>query len=133
MMHTSNTGTDPARVLVFSQRGWNSRFYMPLTYEFEDTIARIDDADILAPPFRWRSRATRFMYKGSNWFRNSAGLWIDPGFSSIEIDRDYDLFFCLLSFAYETPTFRKLKNLRKRCKKAVCMFVELWSSHAERF
>ena len=43
------------------------------------------------------------------------------------------MFFCLLNFAYEIPSFRRLEKLRSRSKHAVCMFVEVWSSHAEQY
>jgi hypothetical protein len=106
---------------------------MPLTFEFEDVIARVDDADILAPPWRWNSSTSRALYRATNYLRSRAGLRTDPGIASVEINQDYEIFFCMLSFAFETPALKKLKNLRKRCRKAVCMFTELWTSHADSY
>jgi hypothetical protein len=121
------------RVLILSQRAWNRWFHMPLSYEFEDTIAEVDSADILAPPFRYSSRLGQIAYKAGNWMRGSRGRLLDPGIPAVRVERDYDLFFAILSHAYETPMFLQLKDLRRRCRKAVCMFVELWTSHCDQY
>jgi hypothetical protein len=122
-----------ARTLILSQRAWNKLFYIPLVYEFEDLIASVDSAHILAPPFLHTGRMDAMLYRGSNFLRARYGRITDPGIPSIELERDYDLFFCLLNFAYEVPSFRRLEKLRSRAKHAVCMFVEVWSSHAEQY
>ena len=122
-----------ARVLILSQRAWNRIFYIPSIYEFEDVVASIDSAHILAPPFARVARVPLMMYRGSNFLRAKYGLVTDPGIPEIELERDYDLFFCCLNFPYEIPAFKRIKQLRKRCKRAVCVFQEIWSSQAERF
>jgi hypothetical protein len=125
------TNRSDARVLLLSQRRWNRQFYMPLTYEFEDVIDSVDRVDILTPDFQWNSRLSKFFYKGTNYVRSHLSLRHAPAISSLEIERDYDLFFCFLNFAYEVPEFKQLKNLRRRCKRAACIFTELWTSHVE--
>ena len=122
-----------ARTLILSQRAWNKLFYIPLVYEFEDLIASVDSAHIVAPPFLHTGRMDAMLYRGSNFLRARYGRMTDPGIPTIELERDYDLFFCLLNFAYEVPSFRRLEKLRSRAKHAVCMFVEVWSSHAEQY
>jgi hypothetical protein len=122
-----------ARVLILSQRAWNRQFYIPLVYEFEDLIASVDTAHIVSPPFLHNGRLDAMRYRGSNFLRARYGRLTDPGIASVELERDYDLFFCLLNFAYEIPSFRRLEKLRSRSKHAVCMFVEVWSSHAEQY
>jgi hypothetical protein len=122
-----------ARVLILSQRAWNQLFYMPLNYEFEDLITSVDAAHILAPPFLPFSPLAQIIFRGRKSLRARYGLLIDPGIPAIELERDYDLFFCLLNFAYETPSLRCLEGLRRRCKRAVCMFTEIWTSHVSRF
>jgi hypothetical protein len=106
---------------------------MPLAYEFEDVIDSADRADILTPDFLWHSRIPTYIYKGTNYLRSRLSWQQSPGIPSIEIERDYDLFFCILNFAYELPSFKKLKNLRRRCKRAACGFVELWTSHVQQY
>jgi hypothetical protein len=124
---------DNARVLILSQRAWNREFYMPLVYEFEDVIASVDAVDILAPPFLYGEGPRALAYRASNALRAKYGFTTDPGLPTVSLDRDYDLFFCFLNFAYEVPALRRLEQLRQRCKRAVCMFVEVWSSHVDRY
>ena len=68
-----------ARVLILSQRAWNRQFYIPLVYEFEDLIASVDTAHIVAPPFLHNGRLDAMRYRGSNFLRARYGRLTDPG------------------------------------------------------
>jgi hypothetical protein len=125
---------DDSRTLVLSQRYWNRQFYMPLIYEFEDVIAAVDRADLLTPDLPWlNSRIGHLVYDGANYARSRLSLGPSPGIPGIKIERDYELFFCILTFGYETAYLKQLEHLRRRCKRCVCMFVELWTSQMRQF
>src|SRR6478609_4700258 len=113
-----------SRTLILSQRKWNRQFYMPLIYEFEDVICAADHVDLLTPEATWQnSRFRRVIYDGTNYARWRLSVPPSPEIPKIAIDRDYDLFFCILNFGYETVWFKQLEQLRRRCKRCACMFV----------
>jgi len=121
-----------ARILVLSQRRYNQQFYMPPTYEFEDVISEIDGVDLLAPAFKCGSRLSKLWYRGSNYAKSRLALCPDPGIEDVEIEREYDLFFCVFNLGYEVPALKRLKRLRRRCKRMACMFMEMFTSQVHR-
>jgi hypothetical protein len=121
-----------ARVLLFSQRAFNSQYYVPWIYEFEDVAAEIDAVDLLTPTAPPRSRLGKLGHMIENRGRIALGLYPDSGLPEVTIDRDYELFFAFLVFATDAAMLKQLKGLRERCRRAVCVLMEAWSSNIER-
>lgn len=185
-LQLSSPGSEAARsrvrILVVSQRQVPQKDWVAnaVPFEFEDWIAALDQAQVIAPrPRRSRLRDLRaiWMALGSasnrvsptadtpfdglldspqvershrqslknrfknyfkNYFKNllktllwatPLSHWIAPQFEPIAADdlaEEYDLLYCIFSEPWEVFSLRSLPDWRKRCKFAVCHFVELW-------
>jgi hypothetical protein len=115
------------RILILSQRGYNSKVWMTMPYEFEDVISAIDDAEIISPTLRAQSRVAGFVRRQYDEARSSLGLYREANIDSIRLDRDYEMFFCVIAFPGQLPLLKKMRNLRQRCRRAVCFLTEFWS------
>jgi len=103
--------------------------YNSCLYEFEDVIAAVDDADILAPPqydamgkFRKRVIENTTRYIGESPLTK-----LNPYGSDVELAYDYDIYFVTLDFPWNIASINLLKNWRRRCRLAVCYIIEIWS------
>ena len=129
---SERTPTRQSRILLFSQRGFRREFYMCGNYEFEDVIAEIDDVSLVtteAPD----SSLRRWRLWAENSARSAVGRHPNSGIPTVNIEGDYDFFFCILEFGYDAAMLEKLTNFRRRCRKAACFVIELWTSEVERY
>lgn len=118
---------DPAgaRVLVFSLRntGRKDPFRCP-HYEFEDTIAEIDNVDIIAPasdPTSPRNQlAERLAFR--------APILLKAGIEKPPIANHYDLFFSICGFAKDLLMVDAASHLWEACSIKVCLIDELWAN-----
>jgi hypothetical protein len=102
---------DPAaRTLIYSLRHFKRGLARCCSFEFEDTIARMDGADIIAT-----GPADR-----------TPGLVHKLASNTVAPDRDYDLFFFLCQSPPDLPDLAALRGWRRRCRVAVCWIEELW-------
>jgi Glycosyl transferases group 1 len=130
-MPTGTVGND-ARVLVYSQRRSNRLIWQTTTYELEDLILSIDRARLLspAPSEHALSNAVDHLHgylTGRPWVGSV------PYVQPTTVERDYELFFSVFQFPYQLPLLRHLHHWRKRCRKAVCLILELWRPGIERY
>jgi Glycosyl transferases group 1 len=124
-------GAEP-RVLVYSQRRSNALIWQTSTYEFEDLILDMDRAQLLSPALRERGLGNAVdRLRG----RLTGRRWIDsvPHVEPADVERDYDLFFAIFQFPYQLPLLQHLHHWRRRCRKAVCLVLELWRPGIERY
>jgi hypothetical protein len=117
------TQPDKARVLIFSFRNifGNAHFRCP-QFEFEDTICKIDSAELFAPkvdPANWRfSFATQLAYH--------APITLNPGIPELPQKGPYDILFTICAFPQDLLAFSGVSDFRNICKTSVCLVDELW-------
>lgn len=111
------------RVLIFSERNAfpKALFRCPL-YEFENTIAEIDSADILAPHANPNDSRFRLVKR----LAYHSSLPIPPVKKHTTVAEKYDLFLAVCGWPTDLVMLRALRNWRERCKTAVCLIDELW-------
>jgi hypothetical protein len=117
---------DKPRVLMFSLRNiFGKALFRCPHFEFEDIIAEIDSAELLAPaidPYCARSTfAMRLAYH--------APLILNPGIRATPARTDYDLFFTVcggLASPYDLLMLNAVSEARERCRTSVCLVDELW-------
>lgn len=124
------TCTEDSRVLIWSLRNVQNFAYNACLYEFEDVIDSTDDVDIIAPPAYGRlSRLINKVVVMATPKINSLSLSaINPYGSSIDLWYEYEIYFVILDFPWDTASINLLKNWRRRCRFAVCYIIETWST-----
>jgi hypothetical protein len=111
------------RVLIFSLRNiiGTALFRCP-HFEFEDTICKIDSAELFAPkvdPSSWRFRfATQLAYH--------APITLNPGIRARPDRGPYDILFTICGFPQDLLMFSGAGNFRDVCRTSVCLLDELW-------
>ncbi len=125
--------SEPARILLFSQRGLSPLISRCFSYELEDTIAAVDDVELIAPGYRVSlgDLVYRAVNKAGRRTRLLRG--VNPAVTPLRIDRPYQLFFAVFQFANDLPTLNALKGWRDRCAQAICLIEELWTQDLGRF
>lgn len=112
-----------ARVLIFSQR--NLAMVQPFRcahFEFEDVIAEVDAADILAPRLNPGTRR----YRAARQLAYHSPVALNPGIREVDIRKGYDLFLAICGDPIDLLWINSLGPWRENCKKAVCLIDELW-------
>lgn len=132
--HLAGTYYEPtthrdARILLLSERNTFVHMWEAPQMEFEDVIMAVDRVDLLAPVERKRGMIER----AAVGIKNRVAPLKDWAIDVVEIDRDYDLFFATFHFPPNISYIRKLRGLRRRCKKMVCFLVEMWSPQVDKF
>ncbi len=125
--------TEPARILLFSQRGRSPVISRCFSYEMEDTVAAVDRVDLVAPGYRVAlgDLVYRAVNKAGRRTRLLRG--VNPAVTPLRIDQSYDLFLAVFQFATDLPTLNALKGWRGRCAQAICLIEEMWSRDLGRF
>jgi hypothetical protein len=125
--------SEPARVLLFSQRSRAPVISRCFSYEMEDTIAAVDAVDLIAPGYR--SALGDLVYRAVNKAGRGTSLLrgLNPAVRPTPIRRAYPLFFAVFQFATDLPTLNALKGWRERSEQAVCLVEELWAQDLGRF
>ncbi len=121
----------PLDLLIFSQRNLNDNVSRCSGFEFEDVIADIETADIIAPR---RTKERGFPYEPKRWLskRTSLFRYWPSKVQKMRLERDYDIFFCGVQKPQELLSLDALPNWRKRCGVAVCVLEEVWNKDLER-
>ena len=112
------------RVLIFSQRNIFKKralFRCP-HYEFEDTICKIDAAEILAP------EADEFnpRYRIARRAAFHVPVALNSGIPPIELKTRYDLFLAICGAPGDLLMVNSVSNWRDVCKSSVCLIDEIW-------
>ncbi|WP_171124014.1 MULTISPECIES: glycosyltransferase [unclassified Ruegeria] len=120
----------PREVLIFSQRSLNDNVSRCSGFEFEDVIAEIENAEILAPK---RAKERRLPFNPKRWLSKRSDLFRHwpSGVQKTKLDRDYDLFFCDAQKPEELLALDAISNWRARCGLAVCVLEEVWSKELD--
>ena len=118
-------------VLVLSMRGLADLVAFCLQYEFEDVVTDVTGADRIDAGDREALERSRRAYKlarfatGSRRFARA----LAPRPSTLELDRDYELFLPVFNNAFELFALATVPDWRKRCRIAACFVAEVWASN----
>lgn len=112
-----------SRVLVFSQRNATKRApFRCAHFEFEDVIAEIDSAEIVAPTLHLQTQRSVI----AKQLAYHTPVIFNPGIRRQNFTKDYDLFVAICGDPSDLLAVTALGNWRDRCKNAVCIIDELW-------
>lgn len=115
-------------VLLLSMRRLADLVAFCVPYEFEDVFAEVTGADRVDVGRRKPMEFSRRVYKlarlatGSRRFAKA----IAPGFSTVRLERHYELFFPVFNHAHELYALATLPDWRRRSRLAACFVSELW-------
>ena len=111
------------RVLIFSQRNiFKKALFRCPHYEFEDTICKIDAAEILAPEADPSNPRHRIARRAA--FHVPVAL--NSGIPPIELKTRYDLFLAICGAPGDLLMVNSVSNWRDVCKSSVCLIDEIW-------
>lgn len=132
MSSTSRDFSSESRVLLLSQRGHRDAVANCALYAFEDLLSEIDDVDIIAP-LRSPIPSSR-VYKLARTLRAPQRVARALSCRAHEYtpQQDYDLFFAVLDSYRQVTAVQAIKELRQRCRKAICFLPEIWPKDFER-
>jgi hypothetical protein len=111
------------RILLFSQR--NAARTLPFRcahFEFEDVIAEVDSAQMLAPRFDQSTRRHHY----AKQLAYHTPLALNPGIERKNFADTYELFVAVCGDPTDMLRINAIGNWRERCKKAVIVIDELW-------
>src|SRR6185503_14908430 len=123
--------TDHARVLLVSQRRRASVVSRCLDFEFEDLVAQVDAADILAPIQSGpRSPLVRRVARGLERIGAApvSALISDPP----PIDRKYDLVFFPCLSIRDVMALWPLRPYLRAARRSACYIDEVWAHRVTR-
>jgi hypothetical protein len=129
----SEPGLRDSRVLVLSQRNVQRPLWHTAQYELEDLLTHLDDAVLLAPRAAgppWVSELARHGFNGAAHrlrLPRRSPPWTKPSMEPCRLTSEHDLFVSVFHTAPELSYMHRVKDWRQRCRKAVCILVELWS------
>lgn len=122
---------ESARVAVVSLRRTQRDVWRALPFEFEDTIARLDDADIVAPASVIRHQTvTRRL--SNKWRDLTQPATVLPGQSPLSTTgRMYEMLFLPLGDLNELLLFDDLRPLLSCARVRVAWVAELWAKNIQ--
>jgi hypothetical protein len=118
-------------VLLLSMRRLADLVAFCVPYEFEDVFAQVTGADRVDAGYHEAMEFSRRVYKmarlatGSRRFARA----IAPNFSTVQLERHYELFFPVFNHAHELYALATLPDWRRRSRLAACFVSELWVQH----
>ena len=122
---TSDQDAQP-RILLLSQRGISDQVANTCLYDFEDLVCDLDQVDLVAPTRSYIGAGK--MYKLGRMLHAPRQLSQSVAFARQEFapKRDYDVLFAVLDSYRQVASVHAIKEWRKRCRKAICFFPEIW-------
>ena len=120
------TGGD---VLLLSMRRIDDLVAYCTPYEFEDVVAQITGADMVAVHDREALEFARRVYKWTRAATRSPRIakLVAPHPSIVQLTRDYELFLPVFSGTYQLYALAAVPEWRKRCRVAACFITEVWA------
>lgn len=113
-------------VLLLSMRRLDRLVAFCLPYEFEDVVASVTNADRVEPADEGSLELARRVYRLGRAAGRSLARALPRPRWSIELDRDYELFFPVFNHPHELFALRAIRNWRARCRKAACFVSEIF-------
>lgn len=117
------------QVLLLSMRRLADLVACCILYEFEDVIASLTGADRVEAGDRSALEFSRRAFKLVRLASGSQSLArrIAPRPSSVQLDRDYELFFPVFNDPHELYALATISNWRERSRVAICYISEVWA------
>ena len=118
------------KVLSLSQRRVADLVAYCVNYEFEDTFVALTDASRIDTTNFQSLELSRRAYKLVRFASGSAKLaclLAPPARGSTNLQTDYEFFFPQFNQTYELYSLATIPNWRKRCRRAACFIMEIWS------
>jgi hypothetical protein len=134
---SSDDSQRDSRVLVFSQRRLDRPLWHATQLEMEDVLADVDDVDLLSPPPAQWPDASRMVRRVGQAVQLRAGVsrrtppYTVSAISKTAVEADHDVFFAVFHHSHELAHLARLPGWRKRCRTAVCVLIEQWSTLLE--
>jgi hypothetical protein len=112
------------RVLLFSERNiYEQEVWRCSFHEFEEILQDIDSVELLAPkPREWYRNGKRVASRLGEYFKTP----LNPGVSSVRLDRYYDVFFAICEKPSELMNINAVKGWKDHCKTSFCWLVEFY-------
>lgn len=120
---------DSGKVLLLSMRRLATLVASCILYEFEDVILELTGADCVEvgnnDALEFSRRAYKLLRLASHSPRFARTLAPSP--STVELDRDYELFFPIFNHPHELYALATVPNWRERSRVAACFIDEVWA------
>ena len=122
-----------SRVLVLSQRNLHRPLFHALNYQFEDLLLSLDDVQVLAPLGHRHPDASSLGRRLLNGGLRRTGRprhsppGNRPSMQAMPVRSEHDLFFMFVNDAYQLSYLNRLDGWRDRCRRAVCLLMEVWT------
>jgi len=121
--HRIETEVSQPRTLIFSQR--NLTKILPFRcahFEFEDVVAQVDNAVVLAPRFDPTTRRQAI----AKALAYHTPLKLNPGVGPVALPADFELFLAICGNPTDLLRINAIGDWRSRCGKAICLIDEVW-------
>jgi len=120
------TGGD---VLLLSMRQIDNLVAYCAPYEFEDVVAQLTGADMVAVDDPAALEFSRRVYKWARAATRSPQLahMVTPRPSVVQLTRDYELFLPVFSHMYQLHGLASVPEWRKHCRVGACLIMEAWA------
>ena len=124
----SGPGVGASSVLLLSMRHLSRLVGYCAAYEFEDIVAHLTGADVLAPTDQRGLERSRRIYKATRLLTGSRRLAdsLRPRRAANESTKRHDLFLAVFNHPYELFALDAVAGWRSRCRVAACYLVEAW-------
>jgi hypothetical protein len=124
-----------ARTCIVSLRKINRLAAWCSNYEYEDVIATVDQADRydLTPSTRFRE--VEWLVRRLYWRTGARNIaeHLNPGLETIALKKDYELFVFICGKPSDLIYLNAVNNWKDRCKRKICIIVELWASMVDQY
>jgi hypothetical protein len=120
------------RVLLVSQRNLSDQIANALLYDFEDLLCELDAVDLVAPtePFLQPGKLYKLARRCGVPRRLARSATLRPQVAAPAAE--YDLLVAVLDSYRQVATVHMVEEWRKRCRKAICFFPEIWPKDLHR-
>ena len=116
------------RTVIFTPRFLTRKVYRGVFFEFEETIAKIEDVDFHAPEKTRLGSPLLFLEKAAGRVKRELRLPSTPVSHLVpsELKGSYDLGFIIFAYPADIPAHLAVKNWKQRCRTTACYLGEHW-------
>jgi hypothetical protein len=109
-------------LLIFSLRNLYQDLCRCSDYEFEDVIDEVSNADFYLPDHRYRKLVLSVFSQSLS--RKTLGVPWNPSFRFPKIEKNYDVFFAMLMFAYDLEVLHRMPDWSSKVGYSICYIDE---------
>jgi hypothetical protein len=125
----------PGQILMLSMRRVSDSVGFCALYEFENIVAELLGADVSYVSNIDGLDFGRQVYKAVRYLTRSTSVAerVRPGFGSVPLRRDYDVFLPFFNHPHELYALNAIAGWRDRCRFAACYLGEAYNSDLPRY